>query len=61
MRINKFLAEKGIASRSHADEMISAGRIKINGQIATLGANVEENDEVMVDDVLVSMEETKLE
>lgn len=61
MRINKFLAEKGIASRRHADEMISAGRIKINGEIATLGANVEENDEVMVDDVLVSMEETKLE
>ena len=61
MRINKFLAEKGIASRRHADEMISAGRIKINGEIATLGANVEENDEIMVDDVLVSMEETKLE
>ena len=61
MRINKFLAEKGLASRRHADEMISAGRVKINGQLATLGANVEEGDEVMVDDVLVSMEETKLE
>ena len=61
MRINKFLAEKGIASRRHADEMISAGRIKINGQIATLGVNVEEGDEVMVDDAVVSMEETKLE
>ncbi|MBQ7913580.1 MAG: rRNA pseudouridine synthase [Clostridia bacterium] len=61
MRINKFLAEKGIASRRHADEMISAGRVKINGQIATLGASVEEGDEVMVDDVIVSMEETKLE
>ncbi len=61
MRINKFLAEKGIASRRHADEMISAGRVKINGQIATLGANVEEGDEVIVDDALVSMEETKLE
>ena len=61
MRINKFLADKGIASRRHADEMISAGRVKINGQIATLGAGVEEGDEVMVDDALVSMEETKLE
>ena len=61
MRINKFLAEKGIASRRHADEMISAGRIKINGQIAKLGVNVEEGDEVMVDDAVVSMEETKLE
>ena len=50
MRINKFLAEKGIASRRHADEMISAGRVKINGAIATLGANVEDGDEVMYDD-----------
>ena len=48
MRINKFLAEKGIASRRHADEMISAGRVKINGQIATLGANVEEGDVVTI-------------
>ena len=61
MRINKFLAEKGIASRRHADEMISAGRVKINGQIATLGASVEEGDVVMLDDAPISMEETKLE
>lgn len=61
MRINKFLAEKGIASRRHADEMIAAGRVKINGQIVTLGVHVEEGDEVMVDDAVVSMEETKLE
>ena len=61
MRINKFLAEKGIASRRHADEIISAGRVKINGQIATLGANVEECDVVMLDDAPISMEETKLE
>ena len=57
MRINKFLAEKGIASRRHADEMISAGRVKINGTIATLGMNVEETDEVLVDDQAVSREE----
>ena len=61
MRINKFLAEKGIASRRHADEMVSAGRVKINDQIATLGANVEEGDVVMLDDAPISMEDTKLE
>lgn len=61
MRINKFLAEKGIASRRHADAMISAGRVKINGQVATLGACVEEGDEVMLDDAPISMEETKFE
>ena len=57
MRINKFLAEKGIASRRHADEMILAGRVKINGKIATLGANVEEKDLVLVDDTPLSREE----
>ena len=58
MRINKFLAEKGVASRRHADEMISSGRVKINGETANLGANVEETDVVLVDGNPVSMEET---
>ncbi len=49
MRINKFLAEKGIASRRHADEMIQAGRVQINGELATLGANVTTDDEILVD------------
>ncbi len=57
MRINKFLAEKGIASRRHVDEMITAGRITINGIVATLGANVEEQDMVCVDDIPVSHKE----
>lgn len=61
MRINKFLAEKGIASRRHADEMIEQGRVTINGMVATLGANVEDSDEVIVDGTPVSREETKLE
>ena len=57
MRINKFLADQGIASRRHADEMIAAGRVEINGVVATLGANVEEKDVVMVDEVALSREE----
>ena len=61
MRINKFLAEKGIASRRHADEMISAGRVLINGIVATLGASVEEGDEVTVDNVPVLKTEKKEE
>ena len=61
MRINKFLAEKGIASRRHADEMISAGRVLINGIVATLGASVEEDDEVTVDNVPVLKTEKKEE
>ncbi len=59
MRINKFLAEKGIASRRHADEMITAGRVTINGELATLGANVKEGDIVALDDMPIENTETE--
>ena len=61
MRINKFLADKGVASRRHADEMIEAGRVQINGKTATLGANVEEDDEVFVDGKLIDCAEKQQE
>ena len=61
MRINKFLADHGIASRRHADGMIEAGRVTINGNTATLGASVEEGDEVTVDGVLIEATEKKEE
>ena len=61
MRINKYLADKGIASRRHADEMIAAGRVTINGVVATLGASVEETDEVLLDGEIISGTEKKEE
>ena len=61
MRINKFLADKGIASRRHADEMISAGRVTINGVVATLGVSVEEGDEVALDGIVLEATEKKNE
>lgn len=61
MRINKFLADKGIASRRHADEMIAAGRVTINGVVATLGANVEDGDEVALDGIVIEATEKKME
>ena len=61
MRINKYLADKGLASRRHADDMISAGRVTINGVLATLGANVEEGDEVCLDEQIISTTEKKEE
>ncbi|MBQ8685121.1 MAG: rRNA pseudouridine synthase [Clostridia bacterium] len=61
MRINKFLAEKGVASRRHADEMIAAGRVQINGVVATLGASVEETDEVFLDGQPIAQGEKKEE
>ncbi len=41
VRLNKYLSSSGVASRRKADEMISAGRVKINGKIVReLGTKV---------------------
>lgn len=57
MRINKFLADQGIASRRHADEMIEMGRVTVNGKIATLGMTISEKDKVSVDGNLIEVTE----
>ncbi|MFB2834190.1 pseudouridine synthase [Floridanema evergladense] len=36
-RLQKLLSQWGIASRRHAEEMIQAGRVRVNGEIARLG------------------------
>jgi len=35
LRLNRFLASAGIASRRHCDELIAAGRVTINGKVCT--------------------------
>ena len=49
MRINKYLAQCGIASRRGCDKLISEGRVTLNGKICTLGDDVAEGDIVKVD------------
>lgn len=48
IRLNKYLAERGIASRREADTLIAAGKILINGKKATLGQKVNAGDDVTV-------------
>ncbi len=48
MRINKYLAAAGVASRRECDKMISDGKVKINGRVAELGTEVGGEDEVFV-------------
>ncbi len=48
MRINKYLAQKGYATRKAADELINKRRVLINGRPAVLGDKVEETDNVEV-------------
>ena len=61
MRINKYIALCGVASRRKAEELILAGKVKVNDNIVTeLSYQVdEENDVVKVDDKIIK-EENKL-
>ena len=54
MRINKFLAEQGVASRRGSDEIIAAGRVTINGKTAQAGDDVKDDDSVLVDGKMLS-------
>ncbi|MDY0067648.1 MAG: pseudouridine synthase [Steroidobacteraceae bacterium] len=49
MRLNKYISERGVASRRQADEWIEAGRVTVNGVAATLGMRVAEGDRVCID------------
>lgn len=46
VRINKYLADKGLATRRGADELISAGKVFVNGKKAVLGQKVGPEDNV---------------
>jgi 23S rRNA pseudouridine2605 synthase len=46
-RLNRFLARRGVASRRSADELIAAGRVRLNGRTAEIGAKVDSNADVV--------------
>ncbi|MDQ3986595.1 MAG: rRNA pseudouridine synthase [Actinomycetota bacterium] len=49
-RLQKVLARAGLGSRRSVEELISQGRVKVNGEVATLGRRVDvSNDKVEVD------------
>ena len=50
MRLQKFLARAGVASRRHAEDLITAGRVTVDGVVAELGVSVDPDAcEVRVD------------
>lgn len=50
IRLQKYLASKGVASRRKAEEIILAGRVSVNGEIIReLGTKVREEDSIEVD------------
>ena len=52
VRLQKVLAQAGWGSRRAGEELIAAGRVKVNGQVAVLGRRIDpERDRVEVDGV----------
>ncbi|MDR1778291.1 MAG: rRNA pseudouridine synthase [Clostridiales Family XIII bacterium] len=57
MRLNKYIAAAGVASRRKADELTKNGNVKINGQTVTApGTDVAEGDRVEVNGLAVRPE-----
>ncbi|HLY94874.1 MAG TPA: pseudouridine synthase [Gaiellaceae bacterium] len=49
MRLNAYIARSGVASRRGADELIKAGRVRVNGEPGQLNTFVGSTDRVEVD------------
>ena len=61
MRINKYIANAGIASRRKADELIKAGKVQVNGKVMSQpGYDVADSDEVLVEGRSVQSAENKV-
>ena len=49
VRLQKFMAESGIASRRKSEELISQGKVRVNGKVAQLGDKVDpKHDKITV-------------
>jgi len=57
-RLQKILARAGYGSRRSSEDIIAAGRVRVNGQIATLGDSADpEKDKIQVDGRLIQAPE----
>ena len=60
MRINAYLASCKLGSRRKVEEYIIAGRVVINGTVATLSTKVQEGDKVLYDGKEVTIDNDKV-
>lgn len=60
-RLQKALAHLGVGSRREVEEWIAAGRIRVNGEVATLGMSVTPHDRVEIDRRRVSLQRAALD
>ncbi|MDD4142544.1 MAG: pseudouridine synthase, partial [Bacteroidales bacterium] len=60
IRLNKFIADAGVCSRREADTLITAGSVKVNGEVVdTLGAKIKKTDKVQIGDETLHNEKLK--
>ncbi len=55
VRISRIVSEYHEYTRKEAEELIRQGRVKLNGEIADIGAKAEVTDEVCLDDVAIPL------
>jgi len=62
MRINKYIASCGIASRRKAEEIILQKRVSVNGKVVEeLSFNIDENDDIVeIDGVKIGLDEKEV-
>jgi len=61
IRLQKYLADAGVASRRQAEELILAGKIKVNNKIIKeLGIKISDNDEVEYNGKKITVESQKI-
>ena len=61
VRLQKHLAECGVASRRKAEELIEMGKVKVNGHVATIGTKVDpKRDKITVRGKTVIANTTKM-
>lgn len=60
LRLQKFLANRGVGSRREIEAWIEAGRLKVDGHIATLGVKVTEQSRLSLDNKPLKLRPTAL-
>ena len=60
VRLQKLMAAAGVASRRVSENLITAGRVEVNGEVVTeLGRRVQETDLVSVDGSAIQLDTTR--
>ena len=58
IRLQKYMAQCGVASRRHAEELIRSGNVRMNGQVVTeMGVLVSEEDRIEVNGKAIKREQ----